>query len=482
MKPLTPSLIFALALLATTCGPPRGSKAGDATGVLAGRPIVLLLFDAYSANHISHLGYPLSTSPNLDALAAEGISFASNFAPAPYTLASIPSLFTSKLPDHHGVTSVDRALSNEETTLAEVLQSAGYGTFGAIANIKGGAMHNFGQGFDVFRELYKDGTDTMKIVDPALFAPLFSEWAEERETGRPFFFYAHVLEPHMPYAPPKEHRDLWLDPGYDGPYKNGLTKELVTDFAAAGGRLQESQAGDDESMHISHEDKLAIKGLYDANIHYADSILGDILATLEEAGILDEALIIVTSDHGESMWEHGQLGHSYQVFDEVLRVPMVIRFPKDIEPAVPRGTVLETMTSNMDLLPSLCAWLDLPPPADIDGIPFAGLFGAGPSSARQLFLRANQPDPVRGLRGERLKAVHQPATPTSEAVNLLFNLKKDPGESTNQRDTRSRFGDDLLEQLEKRLQALRDTGSGAINAAEATSAEAALIHDIGYAE
>lgn len=467
------------------CG--QDAPRSSASGSLAGRPIVLLLFDAYSANHVSHLGYPLATSPNLDALAAEGVSFAANFAPAPYTLASIPSLFTGKLPDHHGVTSVDRALHDGEITLAEVLHSAGYGTFGAIANIKGGTMHNFEQGFDVFDELFRrgggrPGEESMQIVDPAVFAPLLSEWSSSRDPERPFFFYAHVLEPHMPYAPPKEHRELWLDPGYNGPFKDGLTKKVVTEFAAAGGRLQEAQDGEGQATRITHQDKLAIKGLYDANVHYADAILGDMLDALDEAGILDEALVIVTSDHGESMWEHGQLGHSYQVYDEMLRVPMVVRFPKDIESPVARGTVIETLTSNMDLLPSICAWLDVAAPADLDGFLLAGLFDTAPLPERQLFVRADQEDPVRGLRGKRLKSIHQPATGHSEAASLVFNLKKDPGEFINQRDARPGFGEELLLQLEARLQELRENGHTATTADQATSAEATLIHGLGYAE
>lgn len=482
-------LLLALGLAGAACGSDSAPDAATGTGVLAGRPVVLLLFDAYSAKHVSHLGYPLATSPNLDALAAEGVSFATNLAPAPYTLASIPSLFTGKLPDNHGVVGVDRALGESETTMAELLGNAGYDTFGAIANIKGGTMHNLAQGFDVFEELYRVQDDSipggigMKIVDPEVFAPLFGDWAKARDGKQPFFFYGHVLEPHMPYAPPAEHRELWMDPNYDGPFRNGLTKEWVTEFATAGGKLQEHQAGDDSALRITHADSLAIKGLYDANIHYADQILGDILAALDEAGVLDEALIIVTSDHGESMWEHGRLGHSDQVFDEMLRVPMVVRFPKDVALPVEPGTVISTMTSNMDLLPSLCAWLDLAAPGELDGQPFAGLFGPEPTGEeRQLFLRAAQEDPVRGLRGERLKSMHEPARDGEPAKDSVFNLKKDPGEFLNQRDARPDFGSDLLHQLEARLRSLIAAGNQSTSSNEVTEAEAALIRDIGYAE
>lgn len=118
-------------------------------------PVVLVLLDALHAAHLGHLGYHSPTTPHLDALAADGVSFANVLAPAPYTVASVPSLLTGRLPESHGVTGNGARLRDEEQTMAEVLGAAGYRTHAVVSQMNGGPQLGNDQGFEVFETLWK---------------------------------------------------------------------------------------------------------------------------------------------------------------------------------------------------------------------------------------------------------------------------------------------------------------------------------------
>ncbi|MDF1798361.1 MAG: sulfatase [Planctomycetota bacterium] len=468
-RPL-PTAGLALAALLSTCG---GSPVGPE---LAGAPVVLIVFDAMSAGHISHLGYPLETSPNLDALAADGVSFSAAFAPASYTLASIPSLFTGRLPDRHGVTQAEHILRAEEVTLAETLAARGYQTFGAIANIQGGPLHDLEQGFEVYEELFRveegtPGGHGMEIVPPERFGPVLEDWLIERDPTRPPFFYLHVLQPHMPYAPPIQHREGLVDPRYDGYFKDGMTREWMIEFAGNGGRIIPGTGPD----KIPLEDATAVKGLYDGNIRYSDAQLGKLLDALRAVDLYDDALILVTSDHGESMWQHGYLGHSRQVFDEMVHVPLVVKFPKGA--GVPPGQV-SALTSLMDVYPSICAWMDLPAPGELDGQPLAGVLGGVEDPERELYLRSFHREPIVALRGRDHKALIEPDRDSEEERWLLFDLAADAAEKhpikASDHPALAR-----LAALRAELEAL---GPGAVRGEGPTAEESALIQELGYAE
>lgn len=468
-RPL-PTAGLALAALLSTCG---GSSAGPD---LAGAPVVLIVFDAMGAGHIGHLGYPLETSPNLDALAAEGVSFSKAFAPASYTLASIPSLFTGRLPDRHGVTQAEHILPAEEVTLAETLAARGYQTFGAIANIQGGPLHDLEQGFEVYEELYRvedgsTGGHGMEIVPPERFGPVLEDWLVGRDTARPPFLYLHVLQPHMPYAPPAEFRAGLVDPQYAGHFKDGMTREWMIEFANSGGRIIPGTGPD----KIPLEDATAVKGLYDGNIRYSDAQLGTFLDALRAVDLYDDALIIVTSDHGESMWEHGQLGHSRQVFDEMVHVPLVVKFPKSA--GVPSGQV-SALTSLMDVYPSICSWMDLPAPGELDGQPLAGVLGGIEDPERELYLRSFHREPVVALRGRAHKALIETDRETEEERQLFFDLAADAAEKDPIKDS----DHPALARLVALRAELEALDAGAVRSEGPTAEESALIQELGYAE
>lgn len=380
-------------------------------------PILLVVLDALDAGHLRHLGYERATSPNLDALAAEGVSFERALSPAPYTLAGIPSLLTGRLPDTHQLTRKTRPLRASEVTLAEMLQGAGYKTFGAVSNPNGSSMFGCEQGFEVYHEPFRASADVSReefqLPDSADYPDLLREWLAATPEGTPGFYYMHLLEPHSPYDPPEPYRSTFLDPEYRGPMERGATQVLV-----------DSENG---LIELSAADRAATIDLYDANVLYADEIFRRLVDALKEAGVYDEAIVIVTSDHGEAFWQHGHWGHNDFLHEEMLRVPLIVKLPGQ---GAPRGRVVEGLASTIDVLPSLAAWVGAPSPSElVEGHALDGLIAGERRGDRELFLRTNSDVPNVGLRTPDAKTIVLRDEETRKRVGVEhFDLVRDPGE------------------------------------------------------
>ena len=475
-------LLAASALACGDGGEPSGDLGPEIPSL--GRPtIVLVVFDALHAGHLGHLGYERDTTPHLDALAAEGVSFSRAFAPAPYTLASIPSLLTGRRPDTHGVTSVSARLSQEETTLAEVLARTGYRTVAAVGNFNGSARTGADQGFEVFREMFRDpeaaldpehaGEDAFRLATADMFVE-FSSGVLEGD-GRPLFLYLHILEPHAPYVMPDEYRGLWLDPAYEGRFASGATQPFIDSL--------------NDSASVAEDDVEAAIALYDGNLKWADHNFGLLRQQLERAGLWDEALVIVTSDHGEAFWQHGRWGHNDHLFDEQLRVPLIVKPPASRDLGGLRGTVRDDLVSVMDVTPSVCQWLDVAPGhLPLDGHSIAALCERPDwrPEGRELLLRTHQGIANLGLRTANEKTIVERGPklgdkPRGHVVRTLhFDLDVDAEEQQ-----------DLYQDRKQRADAhaarLIEWGQGAIlerseRGTGLTPAEVALLRGLGYVD
>jgi arylsulfatase A-like enzyme len=434
-------------------------------------PVVLLVFDALHAGRVAHLGYGRATTPELDRLAAQGVSFSHAFAPAPYTIAGIASLLTGRLPDTHGVTSQQAALADEEVTLAERLSAAGYRTVAAVGNLNGGAAFGNDQGFEEFRELYRTpGSDELRRASADLFVEFTRELLAEEGDGRPLFLYLHVLEPHAPYLMPDEYRSLWLDPDYDGPLASGETQPFVDTLS---GRIE-----------VTPRDVEAAIALYDANLRWADHHFGLLRGLLERAGLWNDALVVVTSDHGEAFWEHGRWGHNDHLYDEQLRVPLIVKLPGERGLS---GVVRDDVVSTLDVAPSVCQWLDLPlsgPP--MDGATLAAMVERADwrPGGRELLLRSHDEIAHLGLRTATAKTIverRQGRVDRGEVRAVLhFELTEDPREKRDQYERYQRQADRIAARLQR-------WGQGAIlnrseRGATLTYRELKLLEELGYVD
>ena len=465
--------LLALALLAgAACSEPAPQE------LPRPRIVLVVVLDALAAGHVSHLGYERLTTPALDELARDGVCFEAALAPAAYTLASIPSLLTGRLPDRHGVVEHGLRLAAAETTLAELLRDAGYATFGAVANSDGGPAFGNDQGFDELVETYlgpgRPGEETIGRLGRMVhlsradeFPPLVRARLDRLARDERLFLYLHVLEPHSPYDPPRELLELFRT----GP---GAGPAQAPERAWVQARLREGRR---DAQTIA-----ALVRLYDANVRWADDHLALFLDELRARGLYDEALIVVTSDHGEAFFEHGRGGHGHQLFEEALRVPLVVKLPAG---RGPRGARVAELVSTLDVLPSLRDWLDLGAGAgDVDGLSLAGLVDGSASGLGrdELLLRADEESGLFALRERDAKAIVHLARGANGGLAAagveLYDLRDDPAE----REDLARRDPERSAALARRVLAAIGAldGSPRAEAGSRPAADVELMQRLGY--
>lgn len=417
--------LLVAASAAPACGP-APSAPSTPGGELAGASVLVTLIDACAADHVSALGYERPTTPFLERLARESVVFADATSAAPYTLASVASLMTGEVVDRHGVTEPGDLLPADLALLAEAFRAAGYRTAAASTNMRVHARFGFDRGFDSF-ELVRPDVEKggPHVVPPKVLAALARTL--ERGDGRPLFAYWHFMPPHAPYDPPEAQR-----------------RELA-------GGLPDARAGSIETLkpftagaaRPSPELARAIVDLYDASVLYADSVLERVHGMLADSGRLDDTLWIVLSDHGEAFGQHGVWQHSGTVYEEMLRVPLLVRLPG----GKGGGRVAAAPVSLADVFATLRELCALPAPAPATSASFAALLldpsAAAPERPVPLLARTAGPGPHRALRRGDLKLVHR----AGEKRYELYDLAQDPEE---RRDL-SRERPEVVEELAARL-------------------------------
>lgn len=369
------------------------------TAPLAKAPLVVLyLTDTLRADHLGVYGYARPTSPQLDAFAKDAVVFEQAIAQASWTKPSVASIFTSLLPGRHRVVQLRDPLDAGFTTLAEMLAGKGLATGAAVGNsviyLEG---HNFEQGFDYFAGVHGAGDKPSKdpkakdVVDAAL------QWLDAR-AGFPTFVYVHTMDPHVPYAPPP-------------PFDQMFEPHPLPDRPAADPRHDYRESADRERMIAQ----------YDGDVAYNDQQFGRFLGELKSRGLYDRALLIFVADHGEEFQDHGQWLHGRSVFDELVRIPLLVKFPggKNAGRRVPQ------QVQQVDLLPTILESLGLPVPAPpaLAGRPILGVLGGSVSEPPAISEISHRGIVALGVRTSRDKYVQRFSPEEDE---LYFDLLKDP--------------------------------------------------------
>ncbi len=348
-------------------------------------------------------GYGRRTTPEIDRLAHEGVLFEQAYTPAAFTLSAMASAWTSRYPDeHHAGVAHDAPLPGDRPTLAERLGAAGVTTLGLVGNSMAGPAFGLARGFGQFEEVQlKRGHRAAAVTGR------FVDWLARRPDGQRFFAYVHFREPHFPYDPLPPWATLF---GPDGP----LGQEPRSNPAWYG-EVNEGQRA------ISQAELAHFVRLYDGNLAYADAQVGELRQALERRGLLESTVLIVASDHGESLYEHRWLGHNQQVFEESTHVPLVLRFPG----GVAKGTRVRGLVDLLDLAPTVAEIMGLPADGG-SGQPFAGrsllplAFGA-PGKPASLAITTGEWR-GHGLRHERYKYIRNVRWGTEQ----LYDLERDP--------------------------------------------------------
>ena len=364
--------------------------------------IVLIVLDSARPDHFGCYGYKHDTSPKLDYLASESFVFTNAFATASYTTCSMPTMLTGLSFLDHGVTNRRHILPESVTTLAESLQQRGYRTSCYSANPHHGIGRGLGQGCDTFEQLWH-GRPEFAAIDPRTISALATEALTEN-LDAPQFFMLHYIPPHEPYAPRPEF-DLFGNDQYDGEV-DGTVRTLRR---INRGRLVPTE--DDLSELIA---------LYDGNLRMADDGVGLVLDTLRQRDRWNQTIVLVTSDHGEAFLEHGRVGHNTHVYDELLRVPFILRVPPG---AVTSEIDTRQFVSLEDVVPTLLGLAGVPLTDHVSGV--------------DLFL----PDSFPTQRGIVARAAHAPRilayrTPSWTLIDgpnplELYDTRTDPFQRNN---------------------------------------------------
>lgn len=349
--------------------------------------VLLVTFDTTRADRIGAYGRASARTPNVDALARDGVVFENTYSSVPLTAPSHSTILTGKLPLAHGVRDNSMfVLPPSQVTLAEVLRARGYRTAAAIGGFPLVARYGMNQGFELFDDRLGHEYETLLGVRVAARQKLFYE---ERKAGRvneavwdwlgehgrePFFLWVHYYDPHQPHEPPPPFDQLHAD------------------------------------------------DLYDGEISYADDSLGTLLRRIRDLGVEDRTLVVFTSDHGEGLGEHNELTHSYLLYDTTLRVPLVLRVP-----AGPKGLRVTERARLVDVLPTVLDFLGIPVPVGVQGRSLAPALRGETLSERPLYAETLSPrlsqnmGEMRALLDGRYKYVHGPRPE-------LFDLAADPRE------------------------------------------------------
>jgi len=380
----------------------------------AGENLLLLTIDTLRADALGTLGDPRARTPHLDRLARASVTFRDCIAPAPWTLPTLGSIHTGTYPAEHGLSGPD-GLDPGVPTLAEACESSDRRT-GAFVSNPWLATRSLARGFDTY-----DVAEKLESIDPLLgtfvygylhklvlrvrrqddayrISRLGVEWIAR---GRgPWFLWLHYFDPHLPNRPPRPLDRLFGPP----PGRDALQLPAVDDEIRSG------------RHELSPATRADLRNLYDAEVTYTDGAIGRVLRHLGAAGIDGETAIVFSSDHGEEFWDHGGYEHGHQMFDELVRVPLIVRAA-----GMRSARIVDTLVRTIDMPPTALA------AAGID----AGAFDSGDLLAdtddrRSAYGEATlYGEEQKFLRSDDWKIVARRGDEPSVSV---FDLRSDPSE------------------------------------------------------
>jgi arylsulfatase A-like enzyme len=402
------------------------------------RPVNVLLIsiDSLRADHVGCYGYGRETTPEIDQLASEGTVFANHVSTTSWTLPAHISLFTGQEISVHGVATDGFSLHPAVPTLAESLRAAGYRTAAFCSSPYMNPAFGFDRGFDLYHNIDTEKEDFVDTVLPSeterdrvhreTTSPRITELAEnwlEENASEPFFLFLHFWDPHYDYDPPPPY-DRIFNPGYTGDIdgRNYIHNDRV-------------------HPGMDPEDLEQIIALYDGEIAFTDRHLGMVLDKLKELDLYDRTLIIVTGDHGDEFFEHGNKGHRLTLYEEVIRVPLVISLPGKENQA---GRV-ETTAGIIDIAPTILDRLGVFPPPTFQGESLLPPIKGTEPRANRFYLAELSPA-LYALRGDGLKLLHN----ALEDQTVVLDLNDDPGETHRDEITSGPLFEHLQREFETR--------------------------------
>jgi arylsulfatase len=409
--------------------------------------VILISIDTLRRDHVGAYGYSSPTTPALDELADTGLLAEDTVSTSSWTLPAHLSMLTSVDPGAHGGTDMEHGFNGRVPTLAETLRSAGFATRAITSHLYVSNTYGLDAGFDHL-DFHQD-RKAADGVDRAL------AWLD-RVGDEPFFLFLHFYDPHWHYDPPAETLAL-----FESEYSGDLTG-LWQDFSRR------------EPKSLSPGDMRHLLALYDGEIRYTDDQIARLLAHLRERGLDASTLVVVTSDHGEEFLEHGAFEHQRTLYEEIIRVPLIVNGP-----GIAPGR-LATQTSLLDVAPTILDWAEVTGMPDARGRSLLEPIVRGRESygetdhttdnTRKLFLRGE---------GARWKAIFS-LDPAGETLvgEEWYDLNQDPAEHASTPPASS-LADSIRGNALQRWREGRRTGSEG-PAVTLSKEETARLRALGY--
>ncbi|MBX3247195.1 MAG: sulfatase [Myxococcales bacterium] len=377
--------------------------------------VVVLVIDTLRADALRPYA-PRSRveTPALERFAREGVVFERAQSPENWTKPACASILTSLFPATHGAKNDSSRLPQSALTLGEVFQQHGFRTGSFIANGYVSRAFGFDQGWDHYTNYIREqrNTDASNVFREA------GAWIAAQREADPdqrLFLYVQTIDPHVPYDPPDEHlRRYDARPDYDGPLRNKRRSA----------QLLEDAKRNPPRIVFTDSDKTRLRALYDGEISDHDEHFGRFLERLRELEMLDDTIFVITSDHGEEFEDHGSWGHGHSIFQELIRVPLLVRWPAGAR----AGHRVPQVVSTMNVGPTVLEAAGLPVPAVFEGRSMMGFLRGVPPAGPWVAFSDFQEN-RRVIRGMDWKLVLR-----SSLTHVLFDLERDPGERNDRLD------------------------------------------------
>ena len=399
LRPLLPCLL-GLCLIGAACGSSGGS----------GRPVVVVVIDTLRADALGCYGAQGDPTPRIDAVAAEGTRFEQALSTSGWTLPSMASLLTGTWPSVHkamGKKTRLTPISADVPTAGEVLQEHGFAT-GAVANAAFlSHLLDLDRGFDLFDHEHAFNRE-IRPADASVAAAL--DFVEEQR-GEDFFLLLHVFDPHLDYDPRPEDRERFM----------GAAPEPAPPFSAQNvAKMIETGGG-----APSETETAMIRAAYQAEVAFVDRAIGLLVDALRDLDLWEQATFILTADHGEEFWEHGGFEHGHSLYDELVRVPLIVKAPASVPVGAP---TIDAQVRVLDVMPTVFDLLEIQPPPSFIGASLLPYVRGETRESRPTFLEGTLYGLDReGYRDDRYKYLVN-KNESQVVREELYSWRTDPGE------------------------------------------------------
>jgi arylsulfatase A-like enzyme len=436
--------------------------------------VMLIVVDALRASALGCYGYPRPVSPNLDRLTTEAITFEKFYGASTWTLPAFATMLTGVSPQVNNVKVIKignekadagpgkgrtkiRPIHDKVPTLPEILEK--FNTGAIVNNIFLHPNNGFSRGFDTYDHRpatfngYRKADET---VDLGL------EWLEEHG-DEPFFFMLHIFDPHVPYNPPKRYFEKFAMGS-----KGRINNKSFSQFK----KLRRGEL----TAHKAEQEYM--RGLYDGEVAFTDEEIGRLLSEMRSTGLLDKTWIIITSDHGEEIFDRGGVGHGHRFEDEVTRLPLIIRAPGGKWNA---GRWVSQTARHVDLPATILDWLGVKIPEHFEGRSLTPLIDGTETSHRPAYIEHKlRPPPGYAWFDGRYKYIRNSKT----GKGYIFDLEEDPGEHTPFRSKHPSYNrlKKEMSDYRSRLSEARKHLGGGLSDAVLTPEQQKSLRALGYLE